>query len=93
MQVHPAFFKMLKASLEAILDQRKAELEKKADSLAKQKKESLAAQKRELQAAQNEVQVIVVHNVDRINNQDLVCIRETKMKEEKKRYQRLESHS
>ena len=51
------------------------------------------AQKRELQAAQNEVQLMVkfvVHNVDRINDQDLVRIRgelETKMKEEKKHYQ------
>ena len=89
-------FKKLKASLEAVLDQTKAELEKKADSLAKQKKESLAAQKRELQAAQNEVQLMVefvVHNVDRINDQDLVHIQgelETKMKEEKKLYQRLQ---
>ena len=89
-------FKMLKASLEGVLDQRKAELKKNSGFLlAKQKKESLAAQKRELQAAQNEVQVMVefvVHNVDRINNQDLVHIRrelETKLKEEMKLYQRL----
>ena len=72
-------FKMLKASLEGVLDQRKAELKKNSGFLsAKQKKESLAAQKRELQAAQNEVQVMVefvVHNVDRINDQDLVHIR------------------
>ncbi|CAI8047105.1 E3 ubiquitin-protein ligase TRIM71 [Geodia barretti] len=81
--------------LKTVLDQRKAELVKKAGSLAQEKKEALAAQKRVLQVAQGEVQLlveVVERNVEGTSDQDLMSIRTqlaTKMEEEEKRHRQL----
>ena len=81
--------------LKAVLDRRKAELVKKAGSLAQEKKDALVAQKRVLQVAQKEVQLLVEfveRNVEGTSDQDLMSIRTqlaTKMEEEEKRHRQL----
>ena len=81
--------------LKTVLDRRKAELVKKAGSLAQEKRDVLATQKRVLQVAQKEVQLLVEfveRNVEGTSDQDLMSIRTqlaTKMEEEEKRHQQL----
>ena len=81
--------------LKALLDQRKAELVKKASALAEEKKDALAAQKKGLQVAQAEIQSLVEfveRNVENTSDQDLMGIRtqlQTKVEEEEKRHQQL----
>ena len=79
----------------ALLDQRKAELVKKASTLAQEKKDALAAQRKGLQVAQAEIQSLVEfveRNVENTSDQDLMAIRtqlQTKLEEEKKQHQQL----
>ena len=81
--------------LKALLDQRKAELVKKASTLAQEKKDALAAQRKGLQVAQAEIQSLVEfveRNVENTSDQDLMGIRtqlQTKVEEEEKRQQQL----
>ena len=81
--------------LKALLDQRKAELVKKASVLAQEKKDALAAQRKGLQVAQAEIQSLVEfveRNVENTSDQDLMGIRtqlQTKVEEEEKRHQQL----
>ena len=81
--------------LKALLDQRKAELVKKASALAQEKKDALAAQRKGLQVAHAEIQSLVEfveRNVDNTSDQDLMGIRtqlQTKVEEEEKRHQQL----
>ena len=81
--------------LKALLDQRKAELVKKASALAQEKKDALAAQRKGLQVAQAEIQSLVEfveRNVENTSDQDLMGIRtqlQTKVEEEEKRHQQL----
>ena len=81
--------------LKALLDQRKAELVKKASILAQEKKDALAAQRKGLQVAQAEIQSLVEfveRNVENTSDQDLMGIHtqlQTKVEEEEKRHQRL----
>ena len=81
--------------LKAVLDQRKAELVKKASTLAKEKKDALAAQQKRFQVAQTEIQLVVElveRNIESTSDQDLMCIRtqlQTKMEEEEKRHRQL----
>ena len=81
--------------LKALLDQRKAELVKKASALAQEKKDALAAQRKGLQVAQTELQSLVEfveRNVENTSDQDLMGIRtqlQTKVEEEEKRHQQL----
>ena len=81
--------------LKALLDQRKAELVKKASTLAQEKKDALAAQRKGLQVAQAEIQSLVEfveRNVENTSDQDLMGIRtqlQTKVEEEEKRHQQL----
>ena len=81
--------------LKALLDRRKAELVKKASSLAEEKKDALTAQKKGLQVAQTEIQSLVEfveRNIEITSDHDLMCIRtqlQTKMEEEEKRHRQL----
>ena len=81
--------------LKALLDQRKAELVKKAIALAQEKKDALAAQRKGLQVTQAEIQSLVEfveRNVENTSDQDLMGIRkqlQTKVEEEEKRHQQL----
>ena len=81
--------------LKALLDQRKAELVKKASALAQEKMDALAAQRKGLQVAQAEIQSLVEfveRNVENTSDQDLMGIRtqlQTKVEEEEKRRQQL----
>ena len=81
--------------LKDALNQRKAELVKKASALAQEKKDALAAQQKGFQVAQTEIQLVVElveRNIESTSDQDLMCIRtqlQTKMKEEEKRHQQL----
>ena len=81
--------------LKALLDQRKAELVKKASALAQEKKDALAAQRKGLQVAQAEIHSLVEfveRNVENTSDQDLMGIRtqlQTKVEEEEKRHQQL----
>ena len=81
--------------LKALLDQRKAELIKKASALAQEKKDALAAQKKGLQVAQVEIQSLVEfveRNMENTSDQDLMGIHtqlQTKVEEEEKRHQQL----
>ena len=81
--------------LKALLDQRKAELVKKASALTQEKKDALAAQRKGLQVAQAEIQSLaefVERNVENTSDQDLMGIRtqlQTKVEEEDKRHQQL----
>ena len=81
--------------LKALLNQRKAELVKKASALAQEKKDALAAQRKGLQVAQAELQSLVEfveRNVENTTDQDLMGIRtqlQTKVEEEDKRHQQL----
>ena len=81
--------------LKAILDQRKAELVKKAITLAQEKKDALAAQQTRFQVAQTEIQLVVElveRNIESTSDQDLMCIctqLQTKMEEEEKCHQQL----
>ena len=81
--------------LKALLEQRKAELVKKASALAQEKKDALAAQRKGLQVAQAEIQSLVEfveRNVENTSDQDLMGIRtelQTKVEEEEKRHQQL----
>ena len=81
--------------LKAVLDHRKAELVKKASTLAQEKKDALAAQQKRFQVAQTEIQLVVElveRNIESTSDQDLMCIRtqlQTKMEEEEKRHQQL----
>ena len=81
--------------LKALLDQRKAELVKKASALAQEKKDALAAQRKGLQVAQAEIQSLVEfveRNVENTSDQDPMGIRtqlQTKVEEEEKRHQQL----
>ena len=81
--------------LKALLNQRKAELVKKASTLAQEKKDALAAQRKGLQVAQAEIQSLVEfveQNVENTSDQDLMGIRtqlQTKVEEEEKRHQQL----
>ena len=81
--------------LKAFLEQREAELVKKASTLAQEKKDALAAQQKRFQVAQTEIQLVVElveRNIESTSDQDLMCIRtqlQTKMEEEEKRHQQL----
>ena len=81
--------------LKSVLDQRKAELVKKASTLAQAKKDALAAQQKRFQVAQTEIQLVlelVERNIESTSDQDLMCIRtqlQTKMEEEEKRHGQL----
>ena len=81
--------------LKALLDQRKAELVKKASALTQEKKDALAAQRKGLQVAQTEIQSLVEfveRNVENTSDQDLMGIRtqlQTKVEQEEKRHQQL----
>ena len=81
--------------LKALLDRRKAELVKKASSLAEEKKDALIAQKEEFQVAQTEIQSLVEfveRNIEITSDHDLMCIRtqlQTKMEEKEKRHRHL----
>ena len=81
--------------LKALLDQRKAELVKKASALAQEKKDALAAQRKGLQVAQAEIHSLVEfveRNVENTSDQDLMGIRtqlQTKVEEEEKQHQQL----
>ena len=81
--------------LKALLDQRKAELVKKASTLAQEKMDALAAQRKGLQVAQAEIQSLVEfveRNVENTSDQDLMGIRtqlQTKVEEDEKRHQQL----
>ena len=81
--------------LKALLDQRKAELVKKASALAQEKKDAQAAQRKGLQVAQAEIQSLVEfveRNVEITSDQDLMGIHtqlQTEMEEEEKRHQQL----
>ena len=81
--------------LKALLDQRKAELVKKASTLAQEKKDALVAQRKGLQVAQAEIQSLaefVERNVENTSDHDLMGIRtqlQTKVEEEDKRHQQL----
>ena len=81
--------------LKSVLDQRKAELVKRASTLAQEKKDALAAQHKRFQVAQTEIQLVVElveRNIESTSDQDLMCIRtqlQTKMDEEEKRHQQL----
>ena len=81
--------------LKAALYQRKAELVKKASTLAQEKKDALAAQQKRFQVAQTEIQLVVElveQNIESTSDQDLMCIYtqlQTKMEEEEKRHQQL----
>ena len=81
--------------LKALLDRRKAELVKKASSLADDKKDALTAQKKGLQVAQTEIQSLlefVERNIEITSDHDLMFIHtqlQTKMEEEEKRHRQL----
>ena len=81
--------------LKAVLEQRKAELVKKASTLAQEKKDALAAQQKRFQVAQTEIQLVVElveRNIESTSDQDLMCIRtqlQTKMEEEEKHHRQL----
>ena len=81
--------------LKALLDQRKAELVKKASSLAEEKKDALTAQKKGFQVALTEIQSLVEfveRNIEITNDHDLMCIHtqlQTKIEEEEKRHRQL----
>ena len=81
--------------LKAVLDQRKAELVKRASTLAQEKKDALAAQQKRFQVAQTEIHLLVElveRNIESTSDQDLMCIRtqlQTKMGEEEKRHRQL----
>ena len=81
--------------LKAVLDQRKAELVKKASTLAQEKKDALASQQMRFQVAQTEIQLVVElveRNIESTSDQDLMCIRtqlQTKMEEEEKHHRQL----
>ena len=81
--------------LQALLDQRKVELVKKASALVQEKKDALAAQRKGLQVAQAEIQTLVEfveRNVENTSDQDLMGIRtqlQTKVEEEEKRHHQL----
>ena len=63
--------------LKVLLDQRKAELVKKATALAQEKKDALAAQRKGLQVAQAEIQSLVEfveRNIENSSDQDLMGI-------------------
>ena len=81
--------------LKALLDQRKAELVKKASSLVEEKKDALTAQKKVLQVAQTEIQSLVEfveRNIEITSDHDLMCIHtqlQTKMEEEEKHHRQL----
>ena len=81
--------------LKALLDQQKAELVKKAGTLAQEKEDALTAQKKGFQVAQTEIQILVElveRNIESTSDQDLMCIRtqlQTKVEEEERRHQQL----
>ena len=79
--------------LKALLDQRKAELVKKAVTLAQEKKGVLAAQRKGLQVAHAEIQSLVEfveRNVENTSDQDLMGIHtQLQTKVEDKRHQQL----
>ena len=81
--------------LKAVLDHRKAELVKKASTLAQEKKDALAAQQKRFQVAQTEIQLVVElvdRNIESTSDQDLMCIRtqlQSKMEEEENYYRQL----
>ena len=81
--------------LKALLDQRKAELVKQADQLARDKEDALTAQMKELQVAQAEIQSLVEfveRNLENTSDQDLMSIRtqlQTKMEEGEKRHRKI----
>ena len=81
--------------LKAVLDQQKAELVKKASTLAQEKKDALAAQQTRFQVAQTEIQLVVElveRNIESTSDQDLMCIctqLQTKMEEEEKCHRQL----
>ena len=81
--------------LKALLNQRKADLVKKASALAQENKDALAAQRKGLQVAQAEIQSLVEfveRNVENTSDQDLMGIHtqlQTKVEEEEKRHQQL----
>ena len=81
--------------LKALLDQRKAELVKKASALAQEKKDALAAQRKGLQVVQAEIQSLVVfveRSIENTSDQILMGIHrqlQTKVEEEDKRHQQL----
>ena len=81
--------------LKALLDQRKAELVKKAIALAQEEKDALAAQRKGLQVSQAEIQSLVEfveRSVENTSDQDLMGIRtqlQTKVEEEEKHHQQL----
>ena len=81
--------------LKALLDQRKAELIKKASSLAEEKQRALAAQKEGFQVAQTEIQSLVEfveRNIEITSDHDLMFIHtqlQSKMEEEEKLHRQL----
>ena len=81
--------------LKALLDQRKAELVKKASSLVEEKKDALTAQKKGCKVAQTEIQSLVEfvgRNIEITSDHDLMCIctqLQTKVEEEKKHHHQL----
>ena len=81
--------------LKAVLEQRQAELVKRASTLAQEKMDALAAQQKRFQVAQTEIQLVVElveRNIESTSDQDLMCIRtklQTKMEEEEKHHQQL----
>ena len=82
-------------ALKVVLDQRKTELVKKANKLAREKKDSLSAQREVFQAAQKEIEIlreVVERNIESTSDQDLMSIHtqlEIKMKEEEKRHREM----
>ena len=81
--------------LKAVLEQRKAELVKRASTLSQEKKDALAAQQKRFQVAQTEIHLLVElveRNIESTSDQDLMCIHtqlQIKMEEEEKRHQQL----
>ena len=78
-------------NLKALLDQRKAELVKKATTLAQEKKDKLSVQKRGFGIAQTEIQLLVdviERNIESTSDQDLMSIQtqlKAQIEEEEKR--------
>ena len=79
----------------AVLEQRKAELVKKVQTLAKEKKDALTAQMKGLEMSQTEIQSLVEfveRNVENTSDQDLMGILtqlQSKVKEGEKRHEQL----
>ena len=87
--------KFASEKLKSVLDQRKAELVKRANTIAQEKKDALAAQQKRLQVAQTEIQLVVElveRNIESTSDQDMMCIHtqlQTMIEEEEKRHQQL----